>query len=266
LSNANHNHQNAAGGGTIAESALSFTDITTNNASSSKHGLLPKLSGVATDVLHGDGTYSPATPTQIMISTIFETAARFNVSGTITFDANGALMNTGGTGSASYNPSMGWVLCSTGVSLLDGNAQFGVNLSLSQGSTAIGTIYIGAGNPNSGGVPLDTTVHLGWKIIGAAGNQQLFATIGNGTTGATSAALLSNLALNDQLELLVVMNGNTSATFYYRKNGGVQASTTISANIPAAAASNLTQIFFETSNNNTANVFGCQLRGAFWAR
>lgn len=36
------------------------TDIVTLNASSSAHGLLPKLSGVATDTLKGDGTWSAA--------------------------------------------------------------------------------------------------------------------------------------------------------------------------------------------------------------
>jgi hypothetical protein len=34
------------------------TDVTTLNATASAHGLLPKLSGVATDVFKGDGTFS----------------------------------------------------------------------------------------------------------------------------------------------------------------------------------------------------------------
>ena len=40
------------------ESDLSLTDVTTNNATSLKHGFLPKLSGNASDVFRGDGTYS----------------------------------------------------------------------------------------------------------------------------------------------------------------------------------------------------------------
>lgn len=43
--------------GTVTETQLSFTDITTGNATSLKHGLLPKLSGSASDVLKGDGTF-----------------------------------------------------------------------------------------------------------------------------------------------------------------------------------------------------------------
>lgn len=44
-------------GTSVSESELSFTDITTANATSLKHGLLPKLSGSASDVLKGDGTF-----------------------------------------------------------------------------------------------------------------------------------------------------------------------------------------------------------------
>jgi hypothetical protein len=40
------------------EADLSLTDVTTNNATSLKHGFLPKLSGNASDVFRGDGTYS----------------------------------------------------------------------------------------------------------------------------------------------------------------------------------------------------------------
>ncbi len=42
-----------------AESAITFTDITTNNATTSKHGYLPKLSGSTSKFLRGDGTWVP---------------------------------------------------------------------------------------------------------------------------------------------------------------------------------------------------------------
>ncbi len=44
--------------GAVAETNLGFTDITTQNASTSQHGLLRKLSGVATDYLDGSGAWS----------------------------------------------------------------------------------------------------------------------------------------------------------------------------------------------------------------
>lgn len=42
----------------INETKLSFTDITTANATASAHGLLPKLSGNGSDCLRGDGSFS----------------------------------------------------------------------------------------------------------------------------------------------------------------------------------------------------------------
>lgn len=45
----------------LTESSLKLSDVTTNNASSTKHGFLPKLSGSSTDVLKGDGTFGTIT-------------------------------------------------------------------------------------------------------------------------------------------------------------------------------------------------------------
>lgn len=42
----------------ITETKLSFTDVTTANATASQHGLLPKLSGNGSDCLRGDGSFS----------------------------------------------------------------------------------------------------------------------------------------------------------------------------------------------------------------
>lgn len=39
-----------------AESTITFTDITTGNASTTKHGYLPKLTGATTTFLRADGT------------------------------------------------------------------------------------------------------------------------------------------------------------------------------------------------------------------
>lgn len=58
--NAAHTHTTAAGGGTLAESAFALTDIVTGNASTSAHGFLKKLSGVATEFQNGQGNW--ATP------------------------------------------------------------------------------------------------------------------------------------------------------------------------------------------------------------
>lgn len=60
FANAGHNHQDSAGGGTLAEAALATTDITTANATTSKHGFLLKLDNNAAHFMNGQGTW--ATP------------------------------------------------------------------------------------------------------------------------------------------------------------------------------------------------------------
>lgn len=55
--NANHTHAGSTTGGQLAEGALLLTDITTNNASTSNHGFVKKLSGSAADCFVGDGTF-----------------------------------------------------------------------------------------------------------------------------------------------------------------------------------------------------------------
>lgn len=45
-------------GSSIEETDLNFSDVTTANASTSKHGLLPKLSGISTQYLDGTGAWS----------------------------------------------------------------------------------------------------------------------------------------------------------------------------------------------------------------
>src|SRR4030095_1673836 len=42
----------------VADSDLSTTDITTNNATTSKHGFLPKLNGSTTQFLNGNGAFT----------------------------------------------------------------------------------------------------------------------------------------------------------------------------------------------------------------
>jgi hypothetical protein len=59
FTNANHDHSDSDDGGTVAESSITFTNITTNNSSITKHGYLPKLDSDsdATKFLSGVGTW-----------------------------------------------------------------------------------------------------------------------------------------------------------------------------------------------------------------
>jgi len=58
FANATHNHSNAAGGGTVAESVITFTDITTNDVSTTKHGFVPKAPNNTTTFLRGDASWA----------------------------------------------------------------------------------------------------------------------------------------------------------------------------------------------------------------
>ena len=64
-------------GTSVNEAMLSLTDITTGNATASKHGWMPKLSGNATDSFRGDGTWAVAqgTVSRTLVSAPGTTAA-----------------------------------------------------------------------------------------------------------------------------------------------------------------------------------------------
>lgn len=58
---------------------LAADDTTRLDASIDRHGLLPKLSGDAGDVLRGDGTYGPGGPTNAMVPTFIASSETFTV-------------------------------------------------------------------------------------------------------------------------------------------------------------------------------------------
>ncbi len=64
FANANHQHVNAAGGGQLAETSLTLADVTTNNATTGRHGFCPKfpghVAGEAYTFLADDGAFWPA--------------------------------------------------------------------------------------------------------------------------------------------------------------------------------------------------------------
>lgn len=105
----------------LAESTLSLSDNTTNNASSTKHGFLPKLSNSASEVLLGTGVFGAA-PAAGFVSGVLSdltTTSAGNNDATVTttftprliilyyfiqgFDGSGGTGYTGRKGIAVYN-------------------------------------------------------------------------------------------------------------------------------------------------------------------
>lgn len=120
FANSNHNHQNSAGGGTLAEAALALTDVTTNNSSTSNHGFLKKLDNVATDYMDGTGNWSVPVGSAISAGTV-----------TTMTPATVAISTAVGTTAISTNTTMN-------LGMISVNHKIVVN-SISLEATAVGT-------------------------------------------------------------------------------------------------------------------------------
>jgi hypothetical protein len=81
FTNAGHNHENAAGGGTLSEAALTLTDVTTNNATTSKHGFLPKPPNNTTQFFRADATWATPPGATVSIFTATGTTLSINPNG-----------------------------------------------------------------------------------------------------------------------------------------------------------------------------------------
>lgn len=79
--------------GSIAETDLDLSDVTTANATTATHGLLPKLPGDATQVLLGDGTYGDA-PGGDPHGDMYVWMPLFDGDGALVLDGDGDLIPT----------------------------------------------------------------------------------------------------------------------------------------------------------------------------
>jgi hypothetical protein len=91
FTNAQHDHEDAAGAGQLREEALNLRDVTINNSSITKHGFFPKLPNDAMQFINGVGTWVSKTiyvPASITVNT-GTPAGGVNVSQTqVPFDGN----------------------------------------------------------------------------------------------------------------------------------------------------------------------------------
>ena len=125
----------------LPEDGLSLTDITTNDASSTKHGFCPKLSNSATQFLRGTGVFSTIDPALIKIS-----SSQASSSASISFT---------GLGTSTYR---GYVVVLTGIVPATNNVDFYLTFSTNNGSSYLaGTAYThasrvyGTSAPDTGG-------------------------------------------------------------------------------------------------------------------
>ena len=245
---------------TVREQELVFTDVTTNNASTTKHGLLPKLSNSASQFLDGTGSWSsPSSLPKVKVYTTFETSARFTAnlaSTTTTYNSNGLTLATDGSGNKG-----GWVtfaIAGSNMSLYSAGSVFTASFSLNAVNSA-GQVYIGIGEGiSAGGGSVGTTKHVGFVVNIDSSVASLYGTVANGSAETRTSAL-TTLSANDALSVLAIINSSTSVDFYWRKNGGTLSSATnVTTNIPTGTERLLS---FGISDENTAVVASATAAG-----
>lgn len=255
-----------------SEAQISFTDITTNNSSTTKHGYLKKLSNSATEYMDGTGNWSTpsggSSSPKMRMSTVFERSDRFGVTavgaGSIVFDALGLNLLSSVTSTSSANTT--WTIDLNGKVFLGSPTLsmhiYGGNLSDTANTRSS---YFGLGTVSvNGSGHTYTDPHAGFKILLAGGVYSLYATQANGSTETASSAL-TTIVNGDNLDLILTINGTSSVDYYWRKNGGsLSSATNLTTNMPTASSSSMAQ--FSVSNNANANFITIDVSGASYER
>lgn len=90
----NATYSNPAWVASLSENKISFTDITTGNASTSNHGYLPKLNNSATQYLNGQGAWTTPTATVDQTAAYSWTGLHKFTSALLSSDTTGAYFNS----------------------------------------------------------------------------------------------------------------------------------------------------------------------------
>lgn len=205
------------------------------------------------------------------ITTCFETAARFTSTITggggqtsITYNATGAKFHHGYTYTASCL-GLTWELTGKPSILYAGSPFFSTRITMTTVSISAFGLYFGLGNPTVAVAGHTFTVgHAGFKIIKSGGVISLYATQADGTT-ENASSVLTTLALGDDVELLMKINGSSSVDYYYRVNGGALSSATnLTANMPSGVSQSAQFSF--SSHNTDDNSFEITVKGADYER
>jgi hypothetical protein len=167
----------------ITDALLSVSDVTTNNATTSQHGFLKKLSGSASDFLNGEGNFAVPAGSGDMVL-----ASAQSVSAAKTF-ADGTLVLAHASG------SLPAVVAGAFLLLSDGRLYLGAP----DGSSWM-EIFVA---PNSGPVSV---------ALGGTGVTTLSGILkGNGTSPVTTATESIGLAVSD--ETTTITTGTAKLTF-----------------------------------------------------
>lgn len=224
--------------GPVNETGLTLSDVTTDNVTTSAHGFTPKLSGINTDELHGDGVWAP--PNQaargLFMSTDFYNSDQYRAApGWFAQAISGGNI----TGAASNTNQPGVIGLQNGVTTANSGWQFRAGSFYISGyeeaefifNPALLTAtltYLGLHNSLSAAVPTKGC----WFDLNAAtlsGKTAGSATTTTGTTYTMSQGTWYHAKL-------VVNSAGTACAFYlYTLNGTLVWSDTcaVTANMPA---------------------------------
>lgn len=222
----------------------------------------PDQLALSTPVFNGSGLTSLPLVISQMVTTAFETAARFTKTitdtATGTHNTTGFVMAAGGGSAGSVDLAM--TLNVAGGAVYLGSPIFSTVVSIGDQDTMGGTGHSFFG---IGGVTVATTGitytprRIGFKFIKTGGVMSLYGTQADGTTENVSSAL-TTVAVGDSLDLIFKVNSTTSVDYYWRKNGGALSSATnLTSNIPSGTSAGLqfSASSVSTSSVNTITVY-----------
>lgn len=253
FANATHSHQDAPGGGTLAEAALALTDITTNDVSTSKHGFTPKAPNDTGKFLRGDATWATPTVGSTQLTPSFTAATAISLDDAVfVLPDNSPITSAVASGTRTNTQT-------TLVALWDGTWLFSGGFFNAGASAGAGTIqlYNSGGNvlcdsnaAISAGVAaslINTTASTGTSQL--MGMMQPNGTIARGATatafsGTTTSLTQAITQAGSNLGLWVSFINNDSADSVTSVTWNGTAMTKIASQISAAGASYRDYIYF----------------------
>ncbi len=250
--NATHNHQAAAGGGTLAEAALALTNVTTNDVTTSAHGFAPKGTVGTTQFWRQDwtlGTPAGSSPISGATTNAIVTAASATTiqipSATTTLDASGnavfagsvnaASLSTGGspptvtgTGVLAFGETTGQTCAAAAVDCIKADStqhgllssfNNGSFLPLVQGPASQTTGRVASWNGTNGGLLADAGF-LAANVVQASSPGVGICHFAGSTQSCTSSLIVNADITNGSIDLTTKVTGVTPVA-----NGGSGAAT-----------------------------------------